>query len=197
METGLVKVEIKRRKIIISFNILLLGKNKIVLGILFFKEFNLKINWVIVLATQSIEARARQRGCMQACTIGLSINEDPKLKKGKEKKGSATRSFIRSLSHVSSRDCVYYNIYYNPPFSTSAVILPPPPKKPAFRLCVSILCLWGILIFMLNRRLIIFAILALYLLVKVLRGSRLIRVLVMELFKLLGAAYKVLSGVLG
>ncbi len=43
----------------------------------------------IMLATQSIKARARQRGCMQACTIGLSINEDPKLEKGKEKKGSA------------------------------------------------------------------------------------------------------------
>ena len=49
---------------------------------------------------------------------------------------------------------------------------------------------------MLNRRLIVFAILALYLLIKVLRGSRLIRVLVVELFKLLGASYKVLSRVL-
>ena len=47
METGPVKVEIKRRRIIISFNILLLGKDKAVLGILFFKEFNLRINWVI------------------------------------------------------------------------------------------------------------------------------------------------------
>ena len=41
---GLVKVEIKGRKIIISFNILLLGKDKAVLGILFLKEFNLRIN---------------------------------------------------------------------------------------------------------------------------------------------------------
>ena len=40
----LVKVEIKGRKIIISFNILLLSKDKVVLGILFLKEFNLKIN---------------------------------------------------------------------------------------------------------------------------------------------------------
>jgi len=47
METGLVEVEIKGRKIVISFNILLLGKDKVVLGILFLKEFNLKINWVI------------------------------------------------------------------------------------------------------------------------------------------------------
>ena len=44
IEIGLVKVEIKRRKIIISFNILLLGKDKAVLGMPFLKEFNLKIN---------------------------------------------------------------------------------------------------------------------------------------------------------
>src|SRR6266567_6493270 len=130
---------------------------------------------------------------MQACTIGLSINEHPKLEKGKEKKGSAARSFMRSLSHVSSRDYVYHN----PQFFTSAVTLPPPPKKPALRLCVSVLYPWGTLVFILNRRLIVFAIPALYLLIKVLRGSRLIRVLVIELFKLLGAAYKVPSGVLG
>src|SRR6266702_5550723 len=86
-----------------------------------------------MLATQSIEARAQQ-GCRQACTIGLSINEDIKLEKGKEKKGSAARSFMRSSSHVSSRDCVYYNVYHNPPFSTSAVISPPPSVKPALRL---------------------------------------------------------------
>src|SRR6266566_1775985 len=72
---------------------------------------------------------------MQAYTIRLSINEDPKLEKGKEKKGSTARGFIRSSSHVSSRDCVYHNIYHNPPFSTSAVTLPPPPKKPILRLC--------------------------------------------------------------
>ena len=41
---------------------------------------------------------------MQACTIGLSINEDPKLEKGKEKEGSAAQGFMRSLSHVVSRD---------------------------------------------------------------------------------------------
>ena len=44
METGLVKVEIKRKKIVISFNILLLGKDKVVLKILFLREFNLRIN---------------------------------------------------------------------------------------------------------------------------------------------------------
>ena len=47
MEIRLVKIEIKRRKIIVSFNILLLDKDKVVLEILFFREFNLKINWVI------------------------------------------------------------------------------------------------------------------------------------------------------
>jgi len=50
---------------------------------------------------------------------------------------------------------------------------------------------------MLNRQPIVFAILALHLLVKVLRGSRFIRVLVIEFFKSLGAAYKVLGRVPG
>ena len=38
-----------------------------------------------VLATRSIEAWALQGRCRQACTIGLFINEDTKLEKGKEK----------------------------------------------------------------------------------------------------------------
>ena len=50
---------------------------------------------------------------------------------------------------------------------------------------------------MLNRQPIVFAILALHLLVKVLWGSRFVRVLVIEFFKLLGVAYKVPGGVLG
>ena len=50
---------------------------------------------------------------------------------------------------------------------------------------------------MLNRQPIFFAILALHPLIKVLWGSRFIRVLIIEFFKLLGVAYKVLSGVLG
>ena len=41
IEIGPVKVEIKRQRVSISFNILLLGKDKAVLGILFLKEFNL------------------------------------------------------------------------------------------------------------------------------------------------------------
>ena len=39
-----------------------------------------------MLATQSIEAQAQQEGCRQACIIRLSINEDTKLEKGKEKR---------------------------------------------------------------------------------------------------------------
>ena len=46
IETGLVEVEIKGQRVSISFNILLLGKDKAVLGMLFLREFNLKINWV-------------------------------------------------------------------------------------------------------------------------------------------------------
>ena len=41
---------------------------------------------LLVLATQSIEARAQQRKYRQAYTIRLSINEDTKLEKGKEKR---------------------------------------------------------------------------------------------------------------
>ena len=41
---GPVRIELEGQKIIILFNILLLGKDKVVLGILFLREFNLKIN---------------------------------------------------------------------------------------------------------------------------------------------------------
>ena len=34
-KTRLVKIEIKRQKVVVSFNVLLLGKDKVVLGILF------------------------------------------------------------------------------------------------------------------------------------------------------------------
>ena len=44
METGLVGIELEGQKIVILFNILLLSKDKVVLGILFLSEFNLKIN---------------------------------------------------------------------------------------------------------------------------------------------------------
>ena len=46
METGPVKVEIKRQKVSIFFNILPLSKDKAVLKMLFLKEFNPKINWI-------------------------------------------------------------------------------------------------------------------------------------------------------
>jgi len=50
---------------------------------------------------------------------------------------------------------------------------------------------------MLNRQPIIFTILTFHLLIKVLRGSGFVRVLVIEFFKSLGVAYKVLGGVPG
>ena len=43
-KTGPVKIEIKEWKAVVSFNVLLLGKNKAVLGILFLQEFNPKID---------------------------------------------------------------------------------------------------------------------------------------------------------
>jgi len=39
----------------------------------------------IMLATQSIKARAQQEGRIQAYTIELSINEDLKLEKGRRR----------------------------------------------------------------------------------------------------------------
>ena len=46
-ETGPVKIEIKRQKVVVSFDVLLLGKDKAVLGISFLQEFNPKIDWII------------------------------------------------------------------------------------------------------------------------------------------------------
>ena len=46
-KTGPVKIEIKGQKVVVSFNILLLGKDKAVLGMPFLQEFNLKIDWII------------------------------------------------------------------------------------------------------------------------------------------------------
>src|SRR6266699_2793306 len=103
-----------------------------------------------MLATQSIEARAQQEGYRQACTIGLSINEDTKLEKGKGKKSSAARYFIWSSGHVTAtvRDCLKLSaiVRHNLPFSTSAVtpfvrssfnylklVLPPPFNYPILR----------------------------------------------------------------
>jgi len=46
-KTGLVEIEIKGQKVVVLFNVLPLGKNEAVLGILFLQEFNLKIDWII------------------------------------------------------------------------------------------------------------------------------------------------------
>ena len=46
LKIGQVKIKVKEREIIISFNILLLGKDEVVLGMPFLREFNPKINWI-------------------------------------------------------------------------------------------------------------------------------------------------------
>jgi len=46
LKTGPVEIEIKRWKIVVLFNVLLLGKDKAVLGMPFLQEFNLKIDWI-------------------------------------------------------------------------------------------------------------------------------------------------------
>ena len=43
-KTGLIQLQVKRQKIVILFNILLLGKDKAVLGMLFLQEFNPRID---------------------------------------------------------------------------------------------------------------------------------------------------------
>ena len=44
LKTGLVKLEIKGRNVVTSFNMLPLGKDKAVLGMLFLQKYNPKIN---------------------------------------------------------------------------------------------------------------------------------------------------------
>jgi len=44
LEIGLVIIRIKGKEVIINFNILLLGNDKAVLGILWLQKYNLKIN---------------------------------------------------------------------------------------------------------------------------------------------------------
>jgi len=45
-ETGPVKIEIKGQKVVVLFNVLLLGKDEVVLKMPFLQEFNLKIDWI-------------------------------------------------------------------------------------------------------------------------------------------------------
>ena len=47
LETGLVELEIEGRHIVISFDVLLLRKDKAVLGMPFLQKYNLRINWII------------------------------------------------------------------------------------------------------------------------------------------------------
>jgi len=46
LKTGLIKIEIKGQKVVVSFNVLLLGKDKAVLEMPFLQEFNPKIDWI-------------------------------------------------------------------------------------------------------------------------------------------------------
>jgi len=46
-KTGPVEIEIKGQKLVVLFNVLLLGKDEVVLGMPFLQEFNLKIDWII------------------------------------------------------------------------------------------------------------------------------------------------------
>ncbi len=46
-EIGLMELEIKGRHVVVSFDMLLLRKDKAVLGMPFLWEYNLKINWII------------------------------------------------------------------------------------------------------------------------------------------------------
>ena len=47
LKIGLIQIVIKERPVIISFNILLLGKDEVVLGMPQLQEYNLKIDQVI------------------------------------------------------------------------------------------------------------------------------------------------------
>jgi len=64
LKTGPVKLEIKGKNVVTSFNILPLKKNKAVLGIPFLREYNPKINWV----TGDIEIQDTQRHRIQQQT---------------------------------------------------------------------------------------------------------------------------------
>ena len=46
LKTELVEIDIKRKTIVILFDVLLLGKDKAVLEMLFLQEFNPKIDWI-------------------------------------------------------------------------------------------------------------------------------------------------------
>jgi len=45
-ETGPMELELERKRIVISFNVLPLRKDKAILGILFLQEYNPRINWI-------------------------------------------------------------------------------------------------------------------------------------------------------
>src|SRR6266568_903177 len=96
-----------------------------------------------MLATQSIEARAQQDGCRQACTIGLSINEDTKLRKrkGEKKTGGAVGLFKyqKGRQGASSKRANGNMAEYGRSFVQSFChVTPSPPNSTVFRQCYNI-----------------------------------------------------------
>src|SRR6266704_2936485 len=91
-----------------------------------------------LLATQSIEAQ--QEGCRQACTIGLSINEDTKLRKGKEDRWCRGPVQIsRGRQGASSKRANGHVAEYGRSFVRSFChMTPSPPSSTVFRQCRNI-----------------------------------------------------------
>ena len=114
--------------------------------------------------------------------------------KAKERKGEEEQRRLKQGSFIWSSG---YVITSSTKFYQSCNITPPPLVKPTLRLYVSILHLQGVFIFMFFQQLIIFTMLALYLLIQVLQGSWFIRVTAIGFLKLIGTANKVLYRVLG
>ena len=109
-----------------------------------------------MLATRSIEARARQEGRVSLYDwIVYKRGSKARERKGEERKHRLKLYTIlwSRNGNLLSRDGKLRQSDGNLPvlFSTSAVILPLPPEKPALRLCMSVLYPWGVLIYMLNR----------------------------------------------
>ena len=53
LKTESVELQVKRQKIVVSFDVLLLGKDEAVLGMPFLQEFNPKIDWI----TKEVEVK--------------------------------------------------------------------------------------------------------------------------------------------
>ena len=98
-------------------------------------------NWIVYQRKYKAKERKGERKTGGA--IGsYKYQEDRQGASSKRANGSVAeygRNFVQSFCHVTP----------GPPSSTNAVILFPPLVKPVFRLCISVLPLWGVLIVML------------------------------------------------